>query len=148
MKLKLKLKLFIFIILSIVFIFGLNASKIQADTNTSSLATNQQLSIHDAHAYPNPFDNERQVAKIKFKIHVKKMINDVSIAVIIYDFNGKKVWTKRGGPINLNTGYNDVEVQWGGDNDMGDRVANGLYFAKIIIEGSNTKIKVVKILVK
>ncbi len=142
---KLKYKLFIFLFVLITSILFLSAFKIMAQTSTS---TNEQISIHNAHAYPNPFDNEKKIAKIKFKIYVKKAISDVSIAVIVYDFNGKKTWTKRKNVDKLYPGYNTEEVLWGGDNDMGEKVANGIYYAKIIVEGSNTKVKVIKILVK
>ncbi len=39
-------------------------------------------------------------------------------------------------------------MRLGEDNDMGERVANGLYVAKIIVDASNTRVKVFKILVK
>ena len=140
-----KYKLFIFLFVLITSILFLSAFKIMAQTSTS---TNEQISIHNAHAYPNPFNNEKEVAKIKFEIYVKKTINNVSIAVVVYDFNGKKTWTKKENVGKLDPGYTTREILWGGDNDMGEKVANGIYYAKIIVEASNTKVKVIKILVK
>ncbi len=143
-----KLKYFIcgFILLVLLFIIGIS----QAAAATNEVNTNQQVSIHDAHAYPNPFDNEKGETRIKFKIHAKKSCDSALISVIIYDIDGKKVCT-RSDTSSLKSGYNTIDsdkLSWGGDNDMGERVANGLYFAKIIVEASNTKVKVVKILVK
>lgn len=140
-----KYKLFIFLFVLITSILFLSPFEIMAQTSTS---TNEQISIHNAHAYPNPFNNEKEVAKIKFEIYVKKAIDDVSIAVVVYDFNGKKTWTKRINKPSLSSGYNTIKVLWGGDNDMGEKVANGIYYTKIIVEASNTKVKVIKILVK
>ncbi len=135
---------YVFLIITALFMLFCG-SGLMANTSTT---TNEQIYIYEAHAYPNPFDNEKEVSKISFLLHVKKAIDDVSIGVIIYDYNGVKVWTKKASKKNLTAGTTPVKVLWGGENDMGDKVANGLYYAKIIIEGSNTKIEVVKILVK
>lgn len=143
-----KLKYFqYFILLSGLILLG--TLKVQAASNTNSAPTNERISISKAHAYPNPFNNEREVTRIKFNLYTKKSLKPVSISVIIYDFNGKKVWTRRDKTDNLKPGDNNIDlIRWGGENDMGDRVANGLYYAKIIVEASNTKVKVIKILVK
>ena len=114
-----------------------------ASTNTT------QLTIQDAHVYPNPFDNEKEVTTFKIKIYSKDAINEMSLSIIIYDFNGKKVWTKKVSlPAKAAGEMELAPIGWGGDNDMAKKVANGLYFAKVIIEGTNTKAKVIKIMVK
>lgn len=141
-----KLKYFKYVISLFLFLLFIGPARMQAATN--AVITNEQISIHSPHAYPNPFDNEKEVTHIKFDIYAQKSIAAPSLSIIIYDFNGKKVWTKKMDSNPLNPGYNAFKVIWGGDNDMGKRVANGLYYAKIIVESSNTKVKVVKILVK
>ncbi len=108
--------------------------------------TNEQISIENPHNYPNPFNNNSEVTKIKFNI-ISEKINTVNIVIVIYDFNGKKVWTKRETE-NISVGSTPKEIPWGGENDLGERMAKGLYYGKIIIEGPNTKVKVIKILVK
>jgi len=143
----LKVKYTIFngiLILFCVFVFIMDLKA--ADTNSQS--TNKRISIVDAHAYPNPFDNEKGYTHIKFKIIGESTnisaTSTANVSIVIYDYNGKKVWTKRG--VMAVNGTDGIE--WGGDNDMGKKVANGLYFAKIIVEGVNTRTAVVKILVK
>lgn len=133
--------------LIISFIIVLFAAALPSLVEASSV-TNEQINIEKAHAYPNPFDNEKEVTKISFQIYTKKGIDNLTAIVVIHDFSGKKVWTKKENRTGLIPGYNPVKILWGGENDMGDKVANGLYYAKIIVEGPNTKIKVVKILVK
>jgi len=112
-------------------------------------STNETVTIVNAHSYPNPFDNEKEVTKIKFKIKSEVALNDVVISIMIVDFNGKKVWTKKLERAIVTPGTNDeFEIPWGGENDIGEKVANGLYFCKIIVEANNTVYKVIKILVK
>jgi flagellar hook assembly protein FlgD len=110
-------------------------------------ATNEQVTIERAHNYPNPFDNRTEVTKIKFYVSADKAYNNADVSVVVYDFNGRKAWTKRL-VINIPVGNTPFEVLWGGDNDMGKKVASGLYYGKIVLEGPNTKFKVIKILVK
>lgn len=114
---------------------------------SASSSTNEFVSIENAHCYPNPFKNEKQIAKIKFIVKSDIQNDDSTVSVIIFDFNGKKVWTKSLGQMNIPPNTEFV-VKWGGENDLGDKVANGLYFCKIIVEANNTIYKVIKILVK
>jgi|YNPMSStandDraft_1061717.scaffolds.fasta_scaffold88401_2 flagellar hook assembly protein FlgD len=109
--------------------------------------TNETIKISKAYSYPNPFDNNKEVTHIKFVLSSDVTNRNGDISVIIYDFNGKKVWSKieKGVKINPNE---TKEFIWGGENDLGNKVPKGLYFAKIIIEANNTCYKVIKILIK
>ena len=110
--------------------------------------TNEQVSIENAHCYPNPFDNEKEVGKIKFNLVTQKAVDNVKITIVIYDYNGKKVWTRYIEYGTLNAGSTAVIMRWGGENDIGEKVANGLYFCKIIVESGSTVYKLIKILVE
>ncbi len=138
------MKIYLKLIISVIavgFIFLMGNSFLVAVT------TNETIQITEAHNYPNPFDNEKEVTHIKFKIQSDVTNTSANISVIIYNFNGKKVWSKRvlQGEITPNEVF---DVIWGGENDMGDKVSNGLYFCKIIVEANNTVYKIIKILVK
>lgn len=109
--------------------------------------TNERISITDAYAYPNPFNNEKDVTHIKFTINSDVTNKNGVITVVIYDFNGKKVWSREQRE-NLFTPTDTKEIIWGGENDLGRKVCKGLYFAKIIVEANNTCYKILKILIK
>jgi len=132
----------------ILFVFLLLIGIFLPDIIFSAGNTNETIKIVEAHCYPNPFKNEEEVTHIKFKIQSDVTNMNATISVFIFDFNGKKVWSKK-----LAQGIQiqpeiEFEVIWGGENDLGEKVANGLYFCKIILEANNTVYKVIKILVK
>lgn len=143
MKLKFKSSYYIFYFVLLIFIIG-NPFKVFSQTNTN----NSKISIVSNQCYPNPFDKNIEVTTIKFVIFSQKALAYNNIAIVIYDYNGKKVWTKQIQQVSLVVGNTTFLVPWGGENDLGNKVANGLYYGKIIFEGSNTLTAVVKILVK
>lgn len=109
--------------------------------------TNEQVSLNNVHNYPNPFHNKKEVTKIKFFAVSGKAYANAGVSILIFDYNGKKVWTKRTA-VNIPAGSTAFEVPWGGENDLGKKVAPGLYYGKVILEAANTKTRTLKILVK
>lgn len=118
-----------------------------AGQDLSAQTTNQQVSLNQVHNYPNPFHNKKEVTTIKFFAAAGKAYANAGVSILIYDYNGKKVWTKRV-LINIPAGSTAFEVPWGGENDLGKKVAPGLYYGKVILEAANTKTRTLKILVK
>lgn len=133
-------------VLLLILLFGLGwTTGLKADT----AKTNEQIRIVDPHNYPNPFKNTSEVTKIKFSVWSGKNAGQIQVSLVVYDFNGKKVWTKRTSLlITTVSGLTPCEIPWGGENDLGQKVASGLYYAKLILEGPNTKTTKIKILVK
>lgn len=135
---------FSYYIFYFAFIFFIIWNPLKAFSATST--TNGQISIQNAHCYPNPFDKNKEITTITFQIIAQKTFSqNPVVTIVIYDYNGKKVWTKQIQQVLPNT---PVSVPWGGESDLGNKVANGLYYGKIIVEGSNTLAAIVKILVK
>ncbi len=86
--------------------------------------------ISDAHNYPNPFDPNREDTTIRFILS-----EDADITCRIYDFNGDLVTILQKNDLQLN---GLIEYKWGGTNDNGKKVANGTYFAEILVSGSRS----------
>lgn len=110
--------------------------------------TNEQISVEKLHCYPNPFNNKSEVAKIYFEITSKVDLEDVKITAVVFNYNGKKVWTKLIEKKNLNKGTNVFKIKWGGENDLGVKVPKGFYYVKVIVESNNTVYKITKVIIK
>ncbi len=136
-------RLLIFIFITIVFLIANNIFLKAATTST-----NEQIYIKDAHIYPNPFNNREEVAKITFTIVNEVTLDSPKAYAVVYNYNGKKVWTKEKDLGNLTKGENKIIIRWGGENDLGDKVSKGLYFIKVIVESNNTVYKIIKVMVK
>jgi photosystem II stability/assembly factor-like uncharacterized protein len=74
--------------------------------------------------YPNPFT---ETTSITFTLPAP---SEVSLEV--YDLAGRKVRSLESGPV----GAGEHGVQWDGRNDAGQRVASGIYFARLQTESS------------
>jgi len=82
---------------------------------------------------PNPF---RQIANIKFQIPRAKS----QISLKIYDVGGRLIKN-----FELPTPYSllPTSVSWNGTNDLGKKVATGVYFIRLETEGFYTIEKIV-----
>lgn len=76
--------------------------------------------------YPNPFNPSTNIEYNLFKPGV--------VSLIIYDNNGKVV-TKLVNNIYQN--YGKYTLDWNGKNDIGTDVSSGIYFCRIIVNGSD-----------
>ena len=75
------------------------------------------------YGYPNPFNPLKESMKIRYKL-----ASDSIITMRLYDVNGRLVSIVMSEALR-NKGVN-TEL-WDGKNDVGDLIANGVYFAKI-----------------
>lgn len=89
-----------------------------------------ELTLGDAHNYPNPFDPDKEDTIIQFTIS-----EDSRVTIKIYDFNGDLVSV-----VTRNEAWGNwvKNNRWGGTNDNGKKVANGTYFCEIVASGSQT----------
>jgi len=110
------------------------------------IAARQNFAITDIYAYPNPFDNENEVTTIKTTVEAAGTAAG-TMTILVYDINGEAVWAQE---INVSViqGTNELELSWGGENDFGREVANGLYICRVILELGGTHIVSCRILVK
>ncbi len=76
--------------------------------------------------YPNPFNPSTNIEYNLFKPGV--------VSLIIYDNNGKVV-TKLVNNVYQN--YGKYTLDWNGKNDIGTDVSSGIYFCRIIVNGSD-----------
>ncbi len=90
--------------------------------------TGGELSSVNIYAYPNPVNPEIGPAKIRYSLS-----RDRDVTVEVYDASGELVTTL----IEAEHRMRLVEYSesWDGRNDMGDMVANGVYFYVITTEG-------------
>lgn len=97
-------------------------------TEYTGILTYNKKEDFEAHNYPNPFDPDREDTTIRLIL-----AENGDITCKIYDFNGDLVSV-----VNRNDTWSKglVEFKWGGTNDNGEKVANGTYFAEIIVSGS------------
>lgn len=98
------------------------------------LTDNQNVS--ETYAYPNPFSPLRhnQVigeGHVRFHYRVKSSGN---VSVSVYDFAMALVRRVEEGVFRM--GDSDYDAVWDGRNDFGERVANGLYFYRVDLPGS------------
>ncbi len=112
---------------------------------------NPVLSLENVHVYPNPcsYCNELNMSCIAYQLSKRAVVN-----IKIFDFSGDliKIVTKNGLRDN---GYHDREYfdvsqidLWDGTDKSGQKVANGVYLGRIIVESGNHKLeKVFKIAV-
>ncbi len=131
----------IFLILSLFFVInnGLSAA---------TVSTNEQISLEKVYCYPNPFNNKTEISKISFNIVNQVTLNNVKIYAVVFNYNGKKVWTKSIERNTIAAGDNNFIIKWGGENDLGEKVPKGLYYVKVIVESNNTITKIIKLLIK
>jgi len=100
----------------------------------------QDLQVSDAScAYPNPATTSTRIKLVLTR-------NDnVSVAVSIYDFEGKKIKTLTV----PSTDSNLIEIPWDLKNSDNKKVGRGTYFARIVAnDGVNKAERIIKISVK
>ncbi|RKY89350.1 hypothetical protein DRQ09_01470 [candidate division KSB1 bacterium] len=87
------------------------------------------------YAYPNPFSPLRH-NRINNEGHIRiqyNTINDTEVSIYIYDFSMKPVRTVVENKFRAG-GFSYSEV-WNGKDDYGRKVANGVYFYKLVKKG-------------
>ncbi|MDD3051866.1 MAG: C25 family cysteine peptidase [Candidatus Cloacimonetes bacterium] len=86
--------------------------------------------------YPNPFrpsDNERSSATtISFTLAEKGEVN-----ISVFNVKGQLVQNLTKAQYNKGT----YSVTWSGHNNAGSKVANGIYFYRLIVDGKETSVK-------
>ena len=87
----------------------------------------------DLIAFPNPFSTDKQVLTIMEKTKNSKKNFSAKVKVTIYNYVGKKVFSKR---------YHG-KIIWSGFDSSGNRMAPGVYFVKMLFHhndgGINTQ---------
>jgi hypothetical protein len=98
----------------------------------------EELTITNAHNYPNPFDN--------YTVVTFDLSRGADVVIKVYDFAGDEVNTLVPGDyFSAKKGHT---VYWYGANDEGEDVANGVYLCHIKVnDGSHTASEVIKIAV-
>ncbi|MDI6792247.1 MAG: Ig-like domain-containing protein, partial [bacterium] len=96
-----------------------------------------ELDVIEAYNFPNPFDNMTTIRV--------KLTKIATVGIKVYDMAGDLVATMEAGEVV--PGKSGVaDFNWGGTNDNGNQVANGVYFARIVVEdGAKTVVKVIKV---
>ena len=95
---------------------------IVADARGNAVETNYELSITNyelGNAYPNPFN---PVTTIQFGLP-----KDSEVKLVIYDLLGREIAKLIN--TNLEAGYH--EIQWNGQNALGQAVSSGVYFYRM-----------------
>lgn len=98
--------------------------------------------ITKVYNFPNPYQPSLGTdVTIRFVYNNPSGIASVNYYLYIYDIIGNKVLlTKRTATI---PGDNNVDITWNGNNDKGNRVAPGIYFIKVVTEGSTGNAQVI-----
>jgi hypothetical protein len=105
----------------------------------------EKLSIRFFSCHPNPF-TAKPGKLVRFAYLLTDLATDVSLT--IYTISGRKVWTWE------NTGelIGYQEIAWDGTTlnqrmlNQGYRIANGTYYAKLVVKNKDTKIhKIIRI---
>ncbi|MBS1913656.1 MAG: hypothetical protein JST22_16835 [Bacteroidetes bacterium] len=100
----------------------------------------RELAVRDVVNWPNPFVN-----KTTFTFMVAGASVPKSGEIAIYTVTGRKVKTIRLGGTELNIGFNRVE--WDGLDDDHDRLANGVYLYKVMVDDGEQRQEVIEKLV-
>jgi hypothetical protein len=86
----------------------------------------------NTYAYPSPFAPDDEVTRIHFSTNGQ----NVSVTIRIFDFAMLPVRTLlQHAP---RSGSSELDEIWNGRDDEGRRVANGVYFYSVEIEGRST----------
>jgi len=96
----------------------------------------EKMSEENTYNYPNPCKDK---TTIRFSLSEPK-----EVSIVLYTVDGQLVWQKNLGPADTQRGINYIE--WNTVNDLGNKVANGVYILKVITADKivTKKIAVVK----
>ncbi|MFA7360230.1 MAG: C25 family cysteine peptidase [Candidatus Kapaibacterium sp.] len=108
-----------------------------ADTVIHYMTVNPDLKIVDLKNYPNPMKNETS-----FLINLSGNMPPSNAKIKIFTIAGRLIKTIES-PLNI--GFN--QISWDGRDADGDYLANGVYFYKLIIEGSKKETSLQKLVV-
>jgi flagellar hook assembly protein FlgD len=105
---------------------------------TCAYLPGKDLTIKSFTCHPNPFTARRQndgsIQKIRFAFLLTDIANSVTLS--IFTVSGKKIKTWS---LSELVGYQQIE--WDGRDHEGYRLANGTYYAKLIVKNDRKKEK-------
>ena len=103
-----------------------------------------EVSISACYNYPNPTYNG--MTKIRVEFSATSTLQ-VELGINIYDVAGEIVLEVEPMKKNISSDYN-IEWEWDGRNGNGKQVANGVYFARCIVDdGTKKTARLIKIAV-
>ncbi|MGE0018860.1 MAG: FlgD immunoglobulin-like domain containing protein, partial [Draconibacterium sp.] len=99
---------------------------IEADVTSSEI-----LSGNGIECYPNPFKDE-----VFIKLY---LLNNSDVTVEVYNQTGQRIRVIQ----NSKTFDGDIEFSWDGNNENNQRVKEGFYFVRVVIDNSVITRKIV-----
>jgi len=111
---------------------GMHEVRLEAPGNqvaTHTFRVETRLALRDALAFPNPFDDE-QGTRFVFTLAAA---TPVDLLVRVYTVSGRRVYETR--LDGLLPGHH--EIPWDGLDEEGQKLANGIYFYKLVAHGSS-----------
>jgi len=116
----------------LLFFISLNLVGATADTITK------------VYNFPNPYQPSAGTdVTIRIKYTQVSSITSLNYYLYIYDIIGNKVLLAKRVATGLSAGSHDIDITWNGNNDKGKRVAPGIYFIKVVTEGSDGNTQVI-----
>ncbi len=109
-----------------------NGSSLWSGDWTIYFSSQKLNSVSDSYAYPNPFNPNTDILKIKYSTNGKT----VPVTIRIFDFGMHFVRTiientERGNPGHVIDEQGNVVDYWNGKDDSGKIVPNGVYFYRV-----------------
>ncbi len=113
----------------------------------SSCATEDQNVISDFYMYPNPY-NATSSANAKFRVSLTNstMNSSSPVSIKIYNYNKEEIWSYSTTVGIYLTGSN-LDIPWSGENNSGQTVSPGIYYATATIGGTYSDEKTVEIII-
>jgi hypothetical protein len=118
-----------------------DASGNQTEAEYIEFFVERSLRIAQVVNYPNPFREQTD-----FTFRVAGGAQPTGGEIAIYTVAGRKIKSIRLGPADVHLGFNKVE--WNGLDDDGDRLANGVYLYRVMVETADGREEVIEKLVK
>ena len=120
--------------------WGRDASGNQTEAEFIRFFVERGLKIVRTVNYPNPFRD-----RTEFTFSITGSTPPTSGEIAIYTISGRKIKTIRLGPAELHLGFNHIE--WDGRDEDRDRIANGVYLYRVMIENADGRVEVLEKLV-
>ncbi|MBC8145298.1 MAG: hypothetical protein H7X80_06905, partial [bacterium] len=98
------------------------------------------LRIVDAFNYPNPFRDNTE-----FTFRVGGASQPTSGEIAIYSVAGRRIKTITLSAVDIHLGFNHIE--WDGRDADGDRLANGVYFYRLLVDSPDGRVETIEKLV-
>ncbi len=87
----------------------------------------QQITIDKLFNYPNPFTNSTTISFEHNQTNIPITVN-----IEIYSSNGQLQYSKKN--ILIDAGSRSTQIQWDGRGNAGNKLKNGIYFYRIIVQ--------------